>query len=76
MNVTNQILADFEQLETEITATAGAISAYYHTLRKNKLPPPLSETLTIEFARQWWTEQLGLNEQHVYMHNDMDEGDE
>jgi len=78
VNRTNEVFADFEQLETEIIATARAIAAYYATLRSNGVPEQLNSNLTFEFARQWWTEQLGLNERHVFMHqpNDLGEGDE
>jgi len=73
MNPINQDIADFEFVETDIVSTARAIAGYYRELRKGGIPERLAITLTAEFARQWWTEQLGLNEQHVFMHND--EGD-
>lgn len=76
MNKANQIVSEFEQLETEVISTAQAISAYFHALAKNRIPMSLATALTTEFARQWWTSQLGLNEQHVYMHNDFIEGEE
>ena len=77
MNTVNQTIADFEQLETEIVSTARAVAAYHRELRRNMIDHELSATLTLEFARQWWAGQLGLNEQHVFMHHDeFEEGDE
>lgn len=78
MNKTNQDVADFEQIETDIISTARAIAGYHNELVKGHLPPALIAQLTLDFSRQWWTSQLGLHEQHVYMHNDTDfiEGEE
>lgn len=70
MNQMNQDVADFEQIETDIVSTARAISGYYQELKKGKLPQELITHLTAEFARQWWTDALGLNEQHVFMHHE------
>lgn len=75
MNIPNQIVSVYEQLETEVTQAAKAIGSYHFQLSKERIPSATVETLTLEFARQWWTSQLGLNEQHVYMHGD-EEGDE
>lgn len=72
MNPENETVADFEQIETQIVATARAIAGYYRELRKGMLPPELINHLVAEFARQWWTDFLGLNEQHVFIHHDPD----
>lgn len=74
MNQMNQDVADFEFLETDIVATGRTIAGYYQELKKGDLPQALIVHLTAEFARQWWTSQLGLNEQHVFMHHE--DGDE
>lgn len=73
MNATNQILADYEQMETTVTGDARVVSAYYQQLKKDGLPSPLIQHLVIEFARQWWTNQLDLNSHHIYNHFGEDE---
>lgn len=70
MKPENENIADFEQIETDIVATARAISGYYQELKKGDLPQSLVVHLTAEFARLWWTDALGLNEQHVFMHHE------
>lgn len=70
MKPENENIADFEFLESDIVATARAIAGYHNELRKGKLPAALVAQLTLDFSRQWWTSQLGLHEQHVFMHHD------
>ncbi len=77
MSTLNEMLSEFEQLETEAVQTARTVAAYYKQLKLDGLPEGLVMGLTFDFARAWWGNSLGLNvnEQHIYMHNGM-EGDE
>lgn len=70
MTSLNEILSDFEQLETEVVQNARLIAAYYNQLRREMIPISLATQLTFKFAEQLWINNLELNAQHIYMHND------
>ena len=54
MNKVNQLVADFEQVETATVQVSIIMGSYYKDLLKNGIPADLAYLLTQEFHRQWW----------------------
>lgn len=70
MKPDNEIVADYEQLETEAVQVAKMIGNYHNQLKVAGLSLPLIETLVVHFADQYWISILELNAHHVYTHFD------
>ncbi len=58
MDKKNQIISEFEQVETGASQVALVMASYYKDLIKNGIPADLAGLLTQEFHRQWWVTML------------------